>query len=385
MIRLKLRKIKYKLQDAFAEIPGPKKKTLLIYGGAVLVPLFLLAIFFWGEFSFNNLNNLKSALTSFNFEGAQDQASENQDSENKLNLRLISREDFLEKYAVQPSLFPSISKVYVTLNDILQSTDAAEVLLPARNWEVEFQDIEATSVLAIEFPTQRVLYGKNIFEIRPIASLTKLAAALVVSDVMPLDEVVTVPLEAIAADGDSAGLVAGEQLTVEDLLYAMLLESSNDAVYALKFHYETKTDGENFEVLMNAKSQELGITDTLFADPSGLSDENRSTAYGVAKTLYAAFKNPTIAKIMATPSYTARPSNKEITHFWVNNNALLDAETGVVGGKTGFTDEAGPSMAIIATAPNGSGHIVLVALNAENRVEALRQLHEWVQKAYIWN
>ena len=362
MFRIHLRKIKYKLQDISRKhrtkikVLGPLSAFILVVGGTILL---------LNNFGQNNVRH--DAL-----------------EDNEFKLSLVSREDFLKKYQnLRLNTLPQGDTLSSSISGFIKN-NTVDALLPARNWQVQFEDIEATSALAIYMPEKRILYGRNIFETRPIASLTKLMSALVIMDEFNLDDVITITNEAILEEGDSANLVAGEQFSVKELLYALLLESSNDAATAFKIQLEKNKPQTSFVALMNLRAKNMGLQNTLFVEPSGLSEKNVSSAYELSQIFYTAFENPILAQTMAESSYTTKSLNKDITHFWVNLNSLLGAYEGLLAGKTGFTNEAGPSMAGIVASPIKDTHVVSVVLDAQDRIEATRQLFDWVKKAYIW-
>lgn len=358
-------------------LQNKNRKVIGLFVFMIMLPLVIVAAFFYSDI---RLNNISSSISSSE-EVQQPVSAEDPFGE----LRLISREEFLKKFNTSPAYLPKPVEITASLSGFLRS-NSSNALLPARNWGVPFEDINSTSALAIEMPSGRILYGKNVYEIRPIASLSKITAALVTLDTSSLDEKATVSLNAIRSEGNAGNLVAGEVFTVKHLLYAMLLESSNDAAVALEEHYNNKKSSSDpdFVSLMNKKAVELGLNGTVFEEPTGLSPNNRSSAVDVAKTLYTAFENETLREIMGTPTYTVKSLNREINHYWINLNALLGTEPEVLGGKTGYTEEAGPSMATMASTPQEGKYLAIVVLNADDRLEASRQLLKWVERAYIW-
>lgn len=371
-IKLNTHRIKRQLKE--------NPKIFIVLFVVMVLPILMVALLFYVDINWNNLT------ASFNPSSNSDDLFEkNIILEKEFDLRLISRDKFLEKYKTRPTVLPQAIELNVSLSGFLKSNSAIK-LLPARNWAVPFIDIDSTVALAIEFPNKRVLYGKNIFEVRPIASLSKLITALVVVENLKLDDIVIISQNAIETEGNSAGLVAGEKLTVNELLYALLLESSNDAAVALEEYYNTEKESGfiNFIELLNQKALELGLSDTLFVDSSGLGSGNVSSAYSIAQILYEAFQDKTLKKIMATSTFSMASQNESFTYYWVNLNTLLGAYEGIIAGKTGYTDEAGPSMAILVKPSYKDTYTVIVVLNAKDRVEATINIYEWIKKAYIW-
>lgn len=370
-----------KMLNLTAKLKDKDPKLLAVFGAAVALPVVLSLVFFYGNL---NLRNITASLTFWSTEKPNN-GLQNNPGISDFKLRLVSQEEFLKKYNPTPALLPKPIQLNATLSGFLRSNPSIE-LLPARNWAIGFEDIQAQSAIAIEMPTKRILYGKNVFEVRPIASITKLITALTAYNNLKLDEVVTVSQSAIRTEGAAGGLIAGEQLTVEQLLYAVLLESSNDAAVALQEHYDKNKDPGSLDFMaqMNLQAREIGASDTFFEEPTGLSPNNRSSANSIAKILYEVSQKQKLASIMAAAAYATEAQNRDTGHYWINLNTLLEAYEGVIGGKTGYTEEAGPSMAIISETPNDERYLIVAVLNATDRVQETTRLLKWVKEAYIW-
>lgn len=258
---------------------------------------------------------------------------------------------------------------------------------PIRDWSVVMEDIFASSALAVEPVTQKVLYHKNIFDPRPIASLTKLMSALIVIDEMNLNDIVRISPAAVATYGEQGDLARDERITIENLLYILLITSSNDAAIALEEYYNSfRVEGDKtFVAAMNRKAQELGLLDTFFVEPSGLNINNRSTAYDLARLADYVFQRPILRQIMSTQTIDVQSIDGTINHHLVNSNKLLGVMEGVLAGKTGYTEEAGESIVLfVKKSENIDDYLIYVILDSQDRVKAARQLIGWVKKAYIW-
>ena len=210
------------------------------------------------------------------------------------------------------------------------------------------------------------LAGKNPDERLPIASTTKVMVALVaLEEGVDLDEEVTVSKEAERFVGftfSNVGLIAGERLSVRDLLVATLVPSGTEAVYALAEHLG---DGsvERFVQKMNAKASGMGLKNTHFEDPAGLDAEGHySSARDLAAITRAAMEYPEFAQIVGMKEATIRTQNREIEV--VNTNYLLYTHAEATGVKTGTSPEAGPSL--IASAKEGEEAYIAVVLDAES-------------------
>ncbi len=261
--------------------------------------------------------------------------------------------------------------------------------LPIRNWEIDEPKIEATAVLISNVADSsslssknKILYQKNIDDPLPIASLTKLMTAVIVLDNIDLDEEVVISENAVSAYGDRGGLVVDEKITVRNLLCALLVESSNDAAVALAEAVQTNT-GKNFIDLMNKKAKELELENTHFADSSGYLSNNISTVGELTKLAKYIFNYPIILEISRTPSINLTSVNGAIKHYLSNTNELLKDLPDIVGGKTGYTQEAQGCFVLI-TRQSEKDYLVTIILGARERFLEAQKLIEWVKRAYIW-
>ncbi len=258
---------------------------------------------------------------------------------------------------------------------------------PIRDWTVAIEDISAVSALAIEPITQKVVYHKNIFDPRPVASLAKLITGLVVIDEMNLNDIARISGAAVSTYGEQGDLVRDERITIENLLYILLITSSNDAALALEEYYNSfRIEGDKtFVAAMNRKAQELGLLDTFFVEPSGLNINNRSTAYDLARLSDHVFQRPILRQIMSTQTIDVHSIDDTITHHLVNSNKLLGVLEGVLAGKTGYTEEAGESIVLfVKKSESIDDYLIYVILGSSDRIKAARQLIDWVKRAYIW-
>ncbi|MFY9457650.1 MAG: hypothetical protein WAP23_01840 [Candidatus Spechtbacterales bacterium] len=258
---------------------------------------------------------------------------------------------------------------------------------PIRNWDVKIENADAASTLVLEPVTQKAIQHKNIFDVRPIASLTKLMTAFVVIEDMNLASEVVVSENAVASYGDQGNLAPREVLRVEDLLYILLIESSNDAAIALEEYYNAyRTEQDRtFVAAMNQKARELGLLDTFFVEPSGLNINNRSTAYDLARLADYVFQRPILREILSTQVIDVQSQDGLVNHHLVNSNKLLGVLKGVLAGKTGYTEEAGESLVLfVKKSENIDDYLIYVILGSPDRVKVARHLIDWVDRAYIW-
>ena len=234
--------------------------------------------------------------------------------------------------------------------------------------------VDATAVIVAEGASGEPLFAVRARQKVPIASITKIMTALVVLDRTELSDTVVVSDRAAAVGEATAGLVAGERLTVEQLLSAMLIESANDAAHALAAHVGGANGVRRFIRMMNRKARNMGLTDTRFVRPDGLDVENHlSSARDVLILARAAMTNADFRRLTRQQSFTLPGERKLET-----TNDLLGAYPGLTGVKTGHTSGAGWSQA--ASARRDAVQIYAVILGGptrERRNSDLAALLDW--------
>jgi len=280
--------------------------------------------------------------------------------------------------------------------DIFLATQQLLPVFPIRDWNVPEPEISAAIALIYDAANHQILFQKNgIYERRPIASLTKLMTALVVLENADLNASFKISKEAVQTEGEMGSLLTGEELTIKSLLYALLVQSSNDAAVALAENipfslkdYSGQASGtsstQKFVELMNQKAKSMGLKKTSFADPSGLSPENYSSAWDIEQLLLAAVQIPVLQKIMQTKQINLRSNDDRFNHYLVSTNKLLGVIPEIVGGKTGYTEEAGNCMALALKSPSGEGLIITVVMDAKDRLSETKTLFEWTKRAFLW-
>ena len=226
----------------------------------------------------------------------------------------------------------------------------------------------ARAAVLLEVSTGTILYARNEHQRRAPASTTKIVTALIAVERGGLDEMVQVSREAAGTRGSSAHLWAGQQLTMLDLLHAMMLPSGNDAAVAVAEHIAGSVPA--FARLMNQRVRELGARNSLFQNPHGLDAAGHyTTAYDLALITRTAMQYPVFAQIVSTRVHES-PSGR-----WSNTNRLLWSYEGTVGVKTGTTDDAGHCL---VSAVNRDGlELISVILGSPNRWTESIQLLEW--------
>ena len=225
-----------------------------------------------------------------------------------------------------------------------------------------------------------VLYEKNGYKTSKMASTTKIMTCIVVLENANLNDIVVVDKKAAATGGSRLGLKTGDKITVNDLLYGLMLVSGNDAAVALAIHVGGSAEG--FATLMNQKANELGLKNTNFVTPHGLDNEKHyTTAYELAKMADYALEKEKFKKIVGTKNcnITINGKSKNIT----NTNELLGYLNGVYGIKTGFTNGAG--RCLVTGCKRGNLDIITVVLGADTkkiRTSDSIKLIEYIYKNY---
>lgn len=215
--------------------------------------------------------------------------------------------------------------------------------------------------IVIEQSTKRVLASENEDEKLYPASTTKVLTALCVLNSLPLDRVVTVPKQAAGVEGSSIYLKAGQRITVEDLLYGLMLRSGNDAAVTLAL--ETSGSIEIFANLMNKTARECGATNSNFVNPHGLQDENHyTTARDLAHITAKAYENKEFVRIVSTKTRKIKIDDEEIVVG--NKNKMLKLYDGANGVKTGFTKSSG--RCLVSGAKKGNMQLISVVLNCSD-------------------
>lgn len=244
----------------------------------------------------------------------------------------------------------------------------------------ESQDVfvNAESAALFSIDDGKVLFQKQAFERMHPASITKIMTALLAVKYGNLDEMVTVGDEVIIEETGASmcNIQPGEQLTLQQLLYGLMLPSGNDAGAAIAVHMGGTLEG--FSKLMNAEARKLGATDTHFVNPHGLTERTHlTTAYDLYLILQEALKYPAFRDIISTAEYTANyqdAAGNFVQQTWNNSNKYLTGAEPtpdglhVIGGKTGTTNAAGYCLILVSEADDGKEYISVV-LKAGSRAD----------------
>ena len=270
--------------------------------------------------------------------------------------------------------------------------DIDTVFFPIRNWSVAEPEISAKSAIIVNpksNDSNNILFKKNIEQILPIASLTKLMTAIIALENYNPEDIIKVSEESIKINGDNGGLIAGEELIVKDLLYIMLVESSNDAAIALAKD-GSKVGFDDFIYQMNEKAGKIGLKNTRFIEPAGLNSENESTVMEVILVAEHALKFPLLSEILQTPETIIYSIDRKFIHKLTSTNTLFGKIPILIGGKTGYTEEAGGCMVTFSNINNTRSelvepnYLITVVLGSSQREDDTSKLIDWAQKAWIW-
>ncbi len=232
-----------------------------------------------------------------------------------------------------------------------------------------------------ETAKENILYQKNSNQKLPIASLTKIMTAIIALENLNQDQLIKISKNSVMSDGNNGGLIIDEELSVKDLLYIMLIESSNDAATALAGDNPEITH-DKFIDLMNKKAKELGLNTTSFSDPTGLDNNNRSSVLDLAMLGKKIIEIPLLLDIITTKEITLYSWDKKIVHNLKTTNKLFGRNLAILGGKTGYTTEAGGCMLTIFKI--NDNYLIGVVLGSENREDDTEKLIDWAQNAWLW-
>ncbi len=267
---------------------------------------------------------------------------------------------------VQAEEYSTESEDDETGTDEDDGTDSEDDTLEYGEWPEGPETLSGAGYM-VECNTGAVFYSKEIDTQRYPASTTKILTALIALETWQLTEFVTFSETAVDLEDGATSIdaVAGEQMTMKDALYGLLLPSGNDCANAIAEHIAGSI--EAFAELMNEKAAELGCTDSHFANPSGLYDDDHyTTAYDMMLIAQAAFNNSAFVEIVSQETYTIGPTNMTEESRTITNTNYLIVENSVyyseyvVGGKTGYLDESG--RCLVTYAKNDGLSIITVLM-----------------------
>lgn len=232
-------------------------------------------------------------------------------------------------------------------------------------------DINAQSAVLIDAKSKRILYEYNSYIKLPMASTTKIMTALLALENGNLDDKIQISQNAVGVEGSSIYLKEGEILSLEDLLYGLMLRSGNDSAVAIAEYIGNGV--ENFVEQMNIKAKEIGANNTHFMNPHGLHDDNHyTTAYDLALITSKALEYDEFKEIVSTKVWKA---NREVNNIFYNKNKTLWDYEGGDGVKTGYTTKAG--RCLVTSATREEMQLIAVVLNDRNWFEDCYKLMDY--------
>lgn len=265
-------------------------------------------------------------------------------------------------------------------------------------------NLKARAIVISDLNNGHIFYQKNIYKKMPIASLSKLMTALVVLENFDLDKIVKISKEAISVEGDTLDFAENELISIRSLLYAMLISSSNTAATAIAENIPDKfvlkvfgflsnkseirrvQKAKTFVALMNKKAQQLNLNSTYFYDSTGLSFKTYSNLYDLINLSRYILKHyPIIFEITRIPEKEIYSIDGTKIHRLVNINKLLNEKNinkVIIGGKTGYTDEAGECLLILIEKKIAKEKKIFISiiLNSPDRFGEMQKIIDWVIK-----
>ena len=241
--------------------------------------------------------------------------------------------------------------------------------------------LHSQAVLVIDRDTNAVLVGKNDAAVLPIASLTKLMTGLVIADAnLPMDEVLTITDDDVdRIKGSGSRLAIGTRLTRSEALHLALMASENRAAHALGRTYPGGVGA--FVAAMNRKAAEIGMTQTRFVEPTGLSPDNRSSPRDLARLVAAAAERPLLRELSTAPSYELA-SGRRVVHYRNSNKLVRESSWDILLQKTGYIREAGRCVAMqVRLAGRNLIMVLMDAADSSARWTDAERLLHWLEQS----
>lgn len=243
-------------------------------------------------------------------------------------------------------------------------------------------DLRSSVALVIDQDTHEVLLRKNDQAVLPIASLTKLMTGLVISDAnLPMSEMITITQDDVDTEkGSRSRLAVGSVLSRGDLLHLALMSSENRAAHALGRTFPGGLD--TFVARMNARAQGLGMTDTRYVEPTGLSSRNQSSAHDLATLVAAAYKEPVLRELSTSPGREIEVGHRTLQYS--NTNRLVKSPQWDIGlQKTGYISEAG--QCLVMQAQVSGRKLIMVFLDSAgklSRIADAERVRRWIESSH---
>ena len=244
-------------------------------------------------------------------------------------------------------------------------------------------DLKSSVALVIDQDTREVLFSKNEHAVLPIASLTKLMTGLIISEAkLPMDQMIVITQDDVDTEkGSRSRLRVGTELSRGELMHLALMSSENRAAHALGRTYPGGLG--TFVGLMNTKAQALGMHDTNYVEPTGLSSKNQSSAQDLARLVNVAYGDPTMRELSTSPRYEVEVGNRTLQ--FNNTNRLVNNPAWQIGlQKTGYISEAGRCLVMQATVAGRK--LIMVFLDSAGtltRIADAERVRRWVESVPV--
>jgi D-alanyl-D-alanine endopeptidase (penicillin-binding protein 7) len=292
-----------------------------------------------------------------------------------------------KKRAAVVSKAPVKSSKVVVVRGVKRTSLRAARLVPARpsfgqlyglHAAEDPLDLKSSVALVMDQDTNEVLFSKNPQAVLPIASLTKLMTALVVTEArLPMDEVLTISQDDVDTEkGSRSRLTVGTQLTRGEMMHLALMSSENRAAHALGRHYPGGLNA--FVAAMNRKAVELGMSASRYVEPTGLSSRNQSSARDLATLVKAAHHHPLIRELSVSPEHQVAVGRRQL-QFRNTNGLVRDPDWNIGLQKTGYISEAG--RCLVMQAEMAGRQLIMVFLDSAgkySRIGDAERVRKWV-------
>lgn len=298
---------------------------------------------------------------------------------------IIFKEIWWKKISLLPLVvlvfFLIASSLFITPTIVFPRKESIELSVAPIPQVTKFTrpHINAAAAIIYDPRSSVVLFDKNADIPLPPASTTKIVTAMIVLQNYQLEEAIQV--DGVKTDGQKMKLIEGEQISIKSLLDGLLIFSANDAAEILAGNFSGGR--RRFIEAMNKIAADLHLSNTHFTNPSGLFEDNHfSTVRDLAKIAIYAMKNPILARVVGTKEKTVTSLDGNIVHKLTNLNALLWDVPGVLGIKTGKTDEGGE--ALVTFVERDGNQLIIVVLGSVDRFGDTRELIDWTYQNHIW-
>lgn len=236
-----------------------------------------------------------------------------------------------------------------------------------------YPEISAEGVYVVDIPSFTPVFKRNETEKFLPASTVKIITALVAFDVYKPDQIIQI--KNVKPNGQTMGLVTDERITVENLLYGLLVQSGNDSAFALAEHYGYET----FINRMNEKARQIGMKNSTFKNPAGLDERDQLVSpYDMALAARILLNNPYLSKIVSTKEIIILDEDFRYSHKLTNVNKLLGEIQGIGGLKTGYTENAGENL--VSFYKKNNHQFIIVILKSLDRFTDTKQIVTWIDE-----